>query len=66
MKNFEEITNEGIDEIQDLSKHIDFDKLVYFFKGESGQQNADSFKSPLACYRNIKSGCKTLEKAEEN
>ena len=35
-------------------------------KGENGPQNFISFKGPLAFYRNIKDGYKTLEKAEDN
>ena len=33
---FEELAKGRIDEIQDLSKQIDFNNLVYYFKGEIG------------------------------
>ena len=64
-ENFEELANEKINEIQDLSKQIDFNNLFYYIKGESGPKNFIRFKGPLAFYRNIK-GYTTLEKREEN
>ena len=33
---FEEFFNKRINEIQNLSKHIDFNNLTYYFKGENG------------------------------
>ena len=63
---FEEIANEGIDEIQDFSKRFHFNNLVYCFKGEIGPKNFISFKVPKVFYRNIKDSYTTLEKAEEN
>ena len=41
-----------MDEIQDLSKQIDFNNLVYYFKKESDPKNFISFKGPLAFYEN--------------
>ena len=41
-----------MDEIQDLSKKIDFNNLVYYFKKESDPKNFISFKGPLAFYKN--------------
>ena len=63
---FQELTNEKIDEIQTLSKHIDFNNLVYYFKGESGSKNFISFRGPLNFYKNIKNDHTSLEKAEKN
>ena len=63
---FKELANERIYEIQDLSKQIDFDSLVYYFKAENVSKNVINFKGPLSFYRNIKDGYATLEKAEEN
>ena len=61
----EELANEKIHEIQNLSKQIDFNNLIYCFKGESSRK-IYCFKGPLNFYENIKDGYLTLEKAEEN
>ena len=60
-----EIQNESKSEIQSLNKQIDFNNLIYYFKGESGPKTFISFKSPLAFYKKIKDGYVTLEKVEE-
>ena len=52
----EELANERMGEIQNLSKQIHFNNLVYYFKGESGTKYFISFKGPLALYKNIKDG----------
>ena len=62
---FEEIAIEKRDEIQDLSKQIDSNNLVYFLKGESGTKNLISFKGPLGFYRNTKDGHTTLKKKKK-
>ena len=33
---FEELANERVDEIENISKQIDFNNLIYYFKGENG------------------------------
>ena len=53
-------------EIQNLSKQIDFNNLIYYFKAESGLKVFISFKGPVTFYENLEDGYKTLEKAEEN
>ena len=52
-------------EIQDLSREIDFNKLIYHYKSKTSPKHFLSFKDPLKFYKNIKEGNKTLEKAEE-
>ena len=54
-----------MNEIQNLNKKIDFNNLIYHFKGKSGPNNFISFKGPLAFHRNIKNGYITLERAEK-
>ena len=49
-----------MEEIQDLSKQIDFSNLTYHYKGKNDPNNFIGFKGPLKFYRSI-----TLEKAEE-
>ena len=63
---FEELVNERVGELQNLSKQINVNKLLYYFKGESYTKPFISFKCPLGYYLNIKAGYTALEKAEEN
>ena len=65
-KEIDEIANERIDEIQILSKQIDFDNLNYYFKGERGPKIFIGCKGPLNFYKTLKDGYTTVEKAEEN
>ena len=63
---FEEVSYETMGCIQNLSKQIDFNDLIYYFQGKSGPKNFINFKGPLGFYENKKDGYITLEKAEEN
>ena len=54
-----------MEEIQDLSKQIDFNNLFYYYKGRNGPKNFVGFKGPLSFYRSIKEGNITLAKAKE-
>ena len=64
---FEELANRTMEEIQDLSRQIDINKLTYHYQSESIPKKAFiGFKGPLDFYKNIKIGHITLEKAEEN
>ena len=58
----EELANERSDEIQNFSEQIDFNNLIYYFKGESGPKNFIGFKGPPNVYKNIKDDYTTLEK----
>ena len=57
---FQELLNERMGEIQNLTKHIDFKNLIYHFKGKVVQKVL-SVKGPLAFSQKYI----TLEKAEE-
>ena len=61
-----DFANESIGEIQNLSKQINFNNLIYNFKGKNGPKSFIGFKGPLGFYKNIKDGYTTLEKAEES
>ena len=52
--------------MQNLSKEINVNNLIYHFKGESGPNSFIGFKSPLRFYKSIKDGYTTLQKAEED
>ena len=54
-----------MEEIQDLSKQIDFNNLTYRYKGNTARKTFIGHKGPLGFYRNIKEAHITLEKAEE-
>ena len=60
-KNFEELANERMGEIQNLSKKIYFNISIYYFKGEYNPKILISFKDPLRFYKNIRDGSTTLE-----
>ena len=44
---FEEVSYETMGCIQNLSKQIDFNDLIYYFQGKSGPKNFINFKGPL-------------------
>ena len=52
--------------MQNLSKQIDFNNLVYYFKGGSGPKIFIDFKGLPGLHRNIKDGYTILEKEEDN
>ena len=43
-----------MEEIQDLSKQIDFNNLTYHYKGKNNPQNFIGFKGPLSFYRSTR------------
>ena len=55
-----------IEEIEDSSRRIDFNSLIYRYKGESDSKHFVGFKGLLIFYKNIKEGHIKLQKAEEN
>ena len=62
---FEERVKKRIDELQNLSKHIDFNNSVYYFKGKRDQKISIGFKGQLGYYKNINDGYTTLGKTEK-
>ena len=54
-----------MEEIQDLTKKIDFYNLTYRFKSNNPLTKFADFKGSLRFYKNIKEAIITLEKAEE-
>ena len=43
-----------MEEIQDLSKQIDFNNLTYHYKRKNNPQNFIGFKGPLSFYRSTR------------
>ena len=62
---FEELANKRMEEVQGLSKQIDFNDLNYKYNGKFAPKKFLAFKVPIGFYKNIKEGYITLEKAEE-
>ena len=62
---YEDIVNKRMEEIQYLSKQIDFNNLSYYYKSKNDPNNFIGFIGPLSFYRSIKEGNRTLEKSEE-
>ena len=54
-----------MEEIQDLSKQIDFNNLTYHYKGKTAPKIFIASKGLLGFYKNIKEGYIALEKAEK-
>ena len=59
-KLFEELADKRIEEIQYLSKQIDFNDLTYHYKGKNDPKNFIGFKGPLSFYRSINENYITL------
>ena len=57
---FEELANEKMSEIQNLSKLINFNNLIYCFKCESSPKSFIGFKGPLTFYKSIRDCYTTL------
>ena len=53
-----------MEEIQDLSKQIDFNNLIYRYKSKTVPKIFLVFKGPLKFYKHLKEG-NILEKGEE-
>ena len=62
---FEELANRRIEKIQDLSKQIDFNNLIYRYKGNTAPKKFIGFKDLLRFYQNITEGYIALEKVKE-
>ena len=62
---YEEIVTKRLEEIQDLSKQIDFNNLTYCCKGNNDPKTFIGYKYPQGFHWNIKESYITLEKAEE-
>ena len=50
----EELSSNRIEEMQDLSKQIDFDNLTYRYKANNNPKTFIGYKGPLDFYANIK------------
>ena len=66
-KIFDELPNERIGEIYNMSKQIDFKNLADYFKSKGITPiNFVGFRGPMHIYNNIKTGNTSIEKLEED
>ena len=67
MEVFNELSNERIDEIHNISKEIDFNNLTYHFKGsDTAPINFINFSGPMYIYNELKNRNVSTEKIEED
>ena len=64
---YNRLLNKRLDEIQKISKEIDFNNLTYYFKSSNiSLINFIKFKGPLSFFNQIKNSNISLGKAEED
>ena len=63
---FDGLTSEKMAEIQKLNNQIDFNNLIYYFRGKKARKNVTGFKGWLGLFNSIKDGYINIKKAEEN
>ena len=54
-----------MDEILKMRKKIDFDKLIYEFKGPTSSINFGKFGGPIYIYGHMRNGDITLQQVEK-
>ena len=62
---YDEILEERMDEILKMSREINYNNLVYDFKGPTPSINFAIFAGPMYTYNQLKNGEKTLQQVEE-
>ena len=62
---YDEILEEKMDEILEMSKEINYGKLVYDFEGPNPSINFALFGGPMYTYNHLKNGEKTLQQVDE-
>ena len=55
-----------MDEILEISREINYDNLVYDFKGQTPSISFTNFGGPIYTYNKFKNGEKTLQEVEED
>ena len=62
---YDKILEERMDEILKISNRIDFDNLIYNFKGPTSSINFGKFGGPMYIYGHMKNGDTTLQQEEK-
>ena len=64
-KIYDKILEERMDEIQEMSREIDYNNLTYIFKGLTYPISFAKSGGPMYVYNQLKNGEKTLQQAEK-
>ena len=62
---YDKILDEIMDEVLDMSREINYNNLVYHFKGPISSISLTKFGGPMYTYDQLKEGDKTLQQVEE-
>ena len=62
---YDKILKKRMDEILKMSSKIDFDNLIYNFKGPTSSINFGKFGGPMYIYGHMKNGDTTLQQVEK-
>ena len=62
---YDEILEEGMDEILKMNREINYNNLVYNFKGPTPSINFSIFGGPMYTYNQLKYGEKRLQQVEK-
>ena len=62
---YDKILKKRMDEILKMSNKIDFDNLIYNFKGPTSSINFGKFGGPMYIYGHMKNGDTTLQQVEK-
>ena len=62
---YDKILEERMDEILKMRDKIDFDRLIYNFKGPTSSINFGKFGGPMYIYGHMKNGDTTLQQVEK-
>ena len=62
---YDKILEERMDEILKMRDKIDFDRLIYNFKGLTSSINFGKFGGPMYIYGHMKNGDTTLQQVEK-
>ena len=63
---YDKILQERIDEILEMSREINYNNLVYDFKGPTSSISFTEFGGPIYTYDQLKNGDKTLQRQKKN
>ena len=62
---YDKLLEGRVDEILEMSKKINYNRLTYDFKGPTSSINLIKFRGPMHTYDQLKNGEKTLEQVEK-
>ena len=63
---YNKILEERMDKVQEMSREIDFNNLIYHFKGPSPSISFNKFEGSMYSHDQLQNGNKTLSQVEED